>query len=200
MRAAMERLAGILPDLTREARRLTGGDKARADDLVQTVMVEAMGKLATFPPGANGWVFQLLEWRFLDMLKREEKDPVSLTFEIEDDGGAEYLEGLSPALSGALSSALSGLSGVLRDTVLAVAAEGKSHAEAAAEMNVGVNTIDKRVSRARQQMRVSLQSTTGCNRLSDDYDRAPRAAASFIQPAKNIISRKAVPPSSDDLE
>jgi RNA polymerase sigma-70 factor, ECF subfamily len=63
-------LVGVLPQLRRYARALTG-DRAWADDLVQDVTERALGRSKGFRVGSNlrAWLFTIMRNLYIDQLR-----------------------------------------------------------------------------------------------------------------------------------
>ncbi len=153
-------LLAAIPNLRAFAISLCS-NHARADDLVQDVLVKAWGNLDKFETGTNlkAWLFTILRNTYLS-------DRRKLKREIEDADGV-YAERLSapPEQHGHLDVAdlklaLTKLSDDQREALLLVGAEGFSYEQAAEICGCAVGTIKSRVNRARNRLArlMSIQS------------------------------------------
>ena len=168
-------LVGVLPQLRRYARALTG-DRAWADDLVQETLLRAMANINSFQPGTNmsAWLFTILRNLFRSEYRKRRR-------EVEDtDGGyAETLKSHPEQHSRVefqeFRVALAKLPPDQREALILVGASGFSYEEAAAICDCAVGTIKSRVNRARTRLS-DLLSIEG----ADDFgpDRTTRAILS----------------------
>ena len=154
-------LVGILPQLRRYARALTG-DRAWADDLVQDVTERALGRSAAFRVGSNlrAWLFTIMRNLYIDQLRGRRDIAV-------DDETAPWRQMAAPVgeVDGLVlrdvQRALYCLPVEQREVMLLVCVEDMSYQEASAVLNVPTGTVMSRLSRAREHMRVMLGEEPG---------------------------------------
>jgi RNA polymerase sigma-70 factor (ECF subfamily) len=154
-------LVGILPQLRRYARALTG-DRAWADDLVQDVTERALGKSSAFRVGSNlrAWLFTIMRNLYIDQLRGKRDIAV-------DDETAPWRQMAAPVgeVDGLVlrdvQRALYCLPVEQREVMLLVCVEDMSYQEASAVLNVPAGTVMSRLSRAREHMRVMLGEEPG---------------------------------------
>jgi RNA polymerase sigma-70 factor (ECF subfamily) len=129
------------------------GNHARADDLVQDVLVKAWSNLDKFQEGTNlkAWLFTILRNTYLSDRRKRKR-------EVEDVNGA-YSDRLSsaPEQHGHLDMrdlrvALQKLSADQREALVLIGAEGFSYEEAAEICECAVGTIKSRVNRGRNRL------------------------------------------------
>jgi RNA polymerase sigma-70 factor, ECF subfamily len=154
-------LVGILPQLRRYARALTG-DRAWADDLVQDVTERALGRSGAFRVGSNlrAWLFTIMRNLYIDQLRGRRDIAV-------DDETAPWRQMAAPVgeVDGLVlrdvQRALYCLPVEQREVMLLVCVEDMSYQEASAVLNVPPGTVMSRLSRAREHMRVMLGEEPG---------------------------------------
>ena len=154
-------LVGILPQLRRYARALTG-DRAWADDLVQDVTERALGRSSAFRVGSNlrAWLFTIMRNLYIDQLRGKRDIAV-------DDETAPWRQMAAPVgeVDGLVlrdvQRALYCLPVEQREVMLLVCVEDMSYQEASAVLNVPAGTVMSRLSRAREHMRVMLGEEPG---------------------------------------
>jgi len=129
------------------------GNHARADDLVQDVLVKAWSNSDKFQEGTNlkAWLFTILRNTYLSDRRKRKR-------EVEDADGI-YSDRLSspPEQHGHLDIkdlkiALQKLSTDQREALVLIGAEGFSYEEAAEICGCAVGTIKSRVNRARNRL------------------------------------------------
>ncbi|MDZ4789818.1 MAG: sigma-70 family RNA polymerase sigma factor [Hyphomicrobiales bacterium] len=129
------------------------GNHARADDLVQDVLVKAWSNIDKFQEGTNlkAWLFTILRNTYLSDRRKRKR-------EVEDANGV-YSDRLStpPEQYGHLDMkdlkvALLKLSTDQREALVLIGAEGFSYEEAADICGCAVGTIKSRVNRARNRL------------------------------------------------
>ena len=126
-----------------------------AEDIVQTVLMQLVEKLASYRGQARftTWLIGITINACHDHRRRRSSfgrmrqafsNFVLLGDAASDDG--------DPVRRSWLKSALAGLSPELRETVVLVAGEGLSHREAAIELGISENTVSWRMHRVRKQL------------------------------------------------
>ncbi|HUF47305.1 MAG TPA: sigma-70 family RNA polymerase sigma factor [Vicinamibacterales bacterium] len=180
-RSAFEQVAmPVAPALLRTARRLVPGDDA--DDLVQETFLRAYRTFDSFRPGTNGkaWLFTILYSIVANRWRQESRRPVLQSLDAGDQRFADALSADLPGpdvlygqaeLRAVIDRALEGLPEEFRATLLLVDIEGLTYEEAAAVTASPVGTVRSRLSRARRQMFVTLQSNGAGARTQTDGGR-----------------------------
>lgn len=154
-------LVGVLPQLRRYARALTG-DRAWAEDLVQDVTERALGRSAGFRAGSNlrAWLFTIMRNLYIDQLRGKRDIAV-------DDETAPWRTMAAPVgeVDGLVlrdvQRALYCLPVEQREVMLLVCVEEMSYQEASVVLSVPAGTVMSRLSRAREHMRVLLGEEPG---------------------------------------
>ncbi len=147
-------LVVLLPRLRRFALSLTR-NAADADDLVQDTCLRAMSRAADWDAaqGLDRWVFRILRNAFISDTRRArtrvgqgQVDATEAT-ELRTHATAEH-DLAATQIMGRLAALPEGYAA----TLLLVAVEGYSYAEAAELLSVPAGTVMSRVSRARQML------------------------------------------------
>lgn len=147
-----------LATMRRYARALTG-DAAWADDLVQDAAERALSRWSSFKPQSNlrAWLLTILRHLYIDQLRGRREIAV-------DDESAPWrtLEAPRGEVDGLvlrdLQRALYLLPAAQREVLLLVCVEELSYHEASAVLGVPSGTVMSRLSRAREHLRVLLDS------------------------------------------
>jgi len=147
-----------LNDIFRTASRMLG-ERARAEDVVQEVYLQAWKSFARFEPGTNcrAWLYKILfhcvnhhrrKWFRFPLLKEaEEFLEANLTYE------APVPEHLTDE---EILAALDAIPGDFRAVVLLVDVEEFAYKEAAEILSVPIGTVMSRLSRGRKLLREQL--------------------------------------------
>jgi RNA polymerase sigma-70 factor (ECF subfamily) len=146
--------AGLEPSLARLWRYALVLSKARdsADDLVQATCLRAIERADQFVPGTriDRWLFAILRSIWLNEIRslkiREGSGFVDAEDALVGDGVLEMETNITAST---VLSAIGGLPGAQRETILLVYAEGYSYAEAAAALGVPIGTIMSRLAAGR---------------------------------------------------
>lgn len=150
----------LIPNLRRYARALVR-DPDLADDLVQDCLERAISRFHHFAPGTNlrGWLFTILlnivrshtrsvRWRNqgvpLDEVKGKAISPGDQENSLTMRDLQRAFDQLSPAF---------------QEVLMLVAVEGLSYDEAASIIGTPVGTVRSRLSRARGQLKLSMEGT-----------------------------------------
>ena len=158
-------------------RRLTGGDDALADDLAQETFVQAWRKLEHFRGDARfgTWLYRIAYNAFLmhararkpeeshDELEQQAGPAPALVAGTDDADGAADGVGRSPDEAVAdmqidLRRAMARLSPAERAALVQCYYLDRSHEEAAYVLDCPVGTVKSHLLRARQKLKLSLQS------------------------------------------
>lgn len=153
-----ELLIEEIPSLRRYARALCG-DHVQADDLVQECLLRAVSrrKLWVGRRGMRPWLFTILHNIFVNSLRRLSSSPVVASIEnLERQSASEQDADLHCVVSD-FEKALRQLSDEQREVLLLVGLEQMSYKEISKITRVPVGTVMSRLSRAREQLRQSLE-------------------------------------------
>lgn len=154
MTASLEEIEICVPALRRYARALTH-DPDLADDLVQDCVERAIRKRALFRPDGpvRPWLFRILLNLYRNELRRRKRRGEHV--EIDPEGADSAVPGnqQSRLELAETARALQRLPAEQRETLLLIALEGMSYAEAAEILDIPVGTVMSRLSRARQGLR-----------------------------------------------
>jgi RNA polymerase sigma-70 factor (ECF subfamily) len=172
-------------DMLRTARRLTGGNEDRAQDVVQDSLVRAYAAFLdgqfddAEPARARAYLLRIVTNLFINDYRRRTKWEAGVDVDTLTAGGETGPEAthaaagdvpgaalLSGTLDEALERALEMLSDGLRLAVLLVDIQEYTYEEAAAALKVPVGTIRSRLARARFQLQESLRSWAQERRLA----------------------------------
>ena len=156
-----DQLIEEIPSLRRYARALCG-DFSQADDLVQECLVRAVSrrKLWMGHRGMRPWLFTILHNIFVNSLRRQASSPVVGSLDgIERQATSEQDADLHCVVSD-FEKALRQLSADQREVLLLVGLEQMSYREVSKITRVPVGTVMSRLSRAREQLRQSLDGET----------------------------------------
>jgi RNA polymerase sigma-70 factor (ECF subfamily) len=134
-----------------------------ADELVQEVMLKVWQKAGAFNPekaAASTWVYTIARNCRTDMFRRLQKFDTPLSAEdfSPDQDSEEPFSLLQQRRSGdRIKEAMAGLPADQTQILAKVYMEGKSHAEAAAELDLPLGTVKSRVRLAIQKMQVQFE-------------------------------------------
>ncbi len=147
-----------LHDLFRTARRLAG-DRARAEDVVQEVYLQAWKSFHRFTPGTNcrAWLFKIL----LNTLHHYRRKWFNVQFMKEDEADLENTVVYAPPIPEKLTdeevlSALDCVPVEFRTVVVLADVEEFSYKEIAHMLEIPIGTVMSRLSRGRKLLRELL--------------------------------------------
>jgi len=151
-------LADQIPRLRRYARILTE-DRELADDLVQDCLERALVKQSLWREGSDlrAWLFTLMHNLFVNDVRARARRPVADPIDESEIAGTSSDGAVARSDMRALERALAELGAESREVLLLVALEGLPYGEAARVLGVPVGTVMSRLSRAREQLRKSLE-------------------------------------------
>lgn len=147
-------IAAVIPRLRRYARALTG-NAAQADDLVQDCLVRGLANQAQWREGASPrkWLFTILHNLYIDETRARSRRLRQVDLETIEAERQPSAAGADIYSAVEIGQALAQLPGEQRQTLLLVALEGLSYAEAADVLDVPIGTVMSRISRAREELR-----------------------------------------------
>lgn len=162
-----EEALGHLDDLHEQALSLTGGDEARAQDLVQETLLKAYQSWDSYETGTNcrGWLMTILRNKFISEFRKQKRRPSRLAIDeladrsiLEDrsaeDPAAAFYESL---IADDIVEALEELPDHFRVAVILSDLRDWQYKEISDELRIPVGTVKSRLSRARRQLREQLR-------------------------------------------
>lgn len=157
-----------LEDLHQQAVSLTGGNEARAQDLVQETLLKAYQSWDSYETGTNcrGWLMTILRNKFITEFRKRKRRPSYLAFEeLPDRSVLEDPEAADPAatfyeslIADDVVEALDDLPDRFRVAVILSDLRDWQYQEISDELGIPVGTVKSRLSRARGRLRERLRS------------------------------------------
>lgn len=148
------------------ALRLTGGDEARAQDLVQESVLKAYRAWGDFELGTNcrAWLMTILRNTFINEFRRAQRRPSSVDFDEvaerplfeslqEEDPEGRFFDRL---IDEEVIGAIDALPDDFRLPVVLSDLEGLSYQEISEIMGIPVGTVKSRLFRARKRLQQKL--------------------------------------------
>lgn len=150
------------------ALRLTGGDSARAEDLLQEALLKAYRSWDDFQLGTNcrAWLMTILRNSFINDFRRERRRPHAVEFdEVAERSVFEEVKDVDPAggffdriIDEEVIAAIDSLPDDFRIPIVLSDLEGLSYQEVAEVMGIPVGTVKSRLFRARKRLQRQLHS------------------------------------------
>lgn len=148
------------------ALRLTGGNEARSEDLVQDSMLKAYRAWDSFEAGTNcrAWLMTILRNTFVNQFRRDRSRPAAVDFEqIAERSSAHELFEADPEgtifrhmVDDEVIAAIDALPDEFRLAVVLADIEGLSYQEVAELMDIPTGTVKSRLFRARKRLQERL--------------------------------------------
>lgn len=148
------------------ALRLSGGDEARAEDLVQESILKAYRAWDRFEAGTNAraWLMTILRNTFINQFRRQKSRPAQVDFDgIAERPSADALYEADPegrifdhVIDDQVIAAIDDLPDEFRVAVVLSDLEGLSYQEVAELMDIPVGTVKSRLFRARKRLQERL--------------------------------------------
>lgn len=148
------------------ALRLTGGDEARAQDLVQESVLKAYRSWDRFEIGTNcrAWLMTILRNTFINQFRRQKARPTSVDFDqVAERPGFEGLFDADPEgeifgrlIDDQVVAAIEELPEEFRVAIVLSDLEGLSYQEVSELMAIPVGTVKSRLFRARRRLQKRL--------------------------------------------
>ena len=153
-----QELTALIPHLRAFARSLCG-NATLADDVAQDAMLKAWKARDKFKPGSNlkAWTFTILRNQFYS-IKRRSWRATSLDQEVAEQTIVAKSDQEKVVELNELRRGLDSLKDDQREALILVGASGLSYDEAAEVCGCAVGTIKSRVSRARKELEIIMQS------------------------------------------
>jgi len=156
-RGVFDRLhADLAPRVRGYLQRLTGGNRAAAEDLTQDVFVAAYVGRERYSGGARplGWLMGIARRRWRD----SQRSAPPLAAELLPDRAGDADLAAQVVRAAHLEACLNRLDPAAREAILLVFGEGRTYAEAAAILAQPVGTVKWRVHAASRTLRELLQA------------------------------------------
>ncbi len=148
------------------ARRLTGGDEARSEDLVQDTVLKAWRSWDRFEVGTNcrAWLLTILRNTFINQYRRDMSRPAQVGFEeIAEGPGAGTLYDADPEgrvfdrlVNEHVIRAIEELPDEFRVPVVLADIEGFGYQDVADTLGIPVGTVKSRLFRGRKRLQEQL--------------------------------------------
>jgi RNA polymerase sigma-70 factor (ECF subfamily) len=162
--------ARYAPRVMGYALRMTGGDRAEAEDMVSETFLAGYAGCAAYQGRSRplAWLLGIASRRWRD--KKRKPCPKVVPFATEDEKAGGTTEGPEKAVVQAmtLNAALDHLEPLYREALLLVAAQGLTYREAAEAMGEPVGTVKWRVHEATRRMRGLLETSDIAEEKRDD--------------------------------
>lgn len=156
-----------LDDLLGLALRLTGGDEARSEDLVQTTMLRAYRFWDRYETGTDcrAWLRTILRNAFTNGYRKRTRAPDKVEYEkVSERSRWEALQVRGPEetyffrhLDEEVARAIEELPEAFRVPVVLCDLEDLTYEEIAGELGIPVGTVKSRIHRGRRRLEVSLR-------------------------------------------
>lgn len=150
------------------AMRLTGGDEARAEDLVQDAILKAYRAWEDFERGTNcrAWLMTILRNTFISGYRRNQRRPTSVDLdEVADRSVFADVQDADPEgrffdriIDDEVVAAIDALPDDFRIPVVLSDLEGLGYQEVAESLGIPVGTVKSRLFRARKRLQKRLYS------------------------------------------
>ena len=148
------------------ALRLTGGDEARSEDLVQDAVLKAWRNWASFELGTNcrAWLMTILRNTFITEFRRDRSRPNPVEFdEVAERPPGDNLFEADPEgriferiIDREVIETIQGLPDDFRVPVVLADVEGLAYQEIADLLDIPVGTVKSRLFRARKRLQQEL--------------------------------------------
>jgi RNA polymerase sigma-70 factor (ECF subfamily) len=140
------------------ALRLTGGDHARAEDVVQEALMRAWRHPEVLDPSrgsARAWLFTTARRIVIDEWRRASTRPLVFTDDVPEIAAPDAVDAALQAWL--IEDALAALSAAHRDVLVECFLRGRSVAEAARILGVAPGTVKSRTHYALRALKLALQ-------------------------------------------
>lgn len=148
------------------ALRLTGGDEAQSEDLVQETILQAWQSWDSYEEGTHcrAWLMTILRNKFINVYRRRRRRPPEVEFAefeersvfldvVEDDPEGAFFDRL---VDERVIEAIQGLPEEFRVPLVLSDLEGFRYQKIAEMMNIPVGTVKSRLFRARRRLQRQL--------------------------------------------
>lgn len=155
MRALHDEHSGALWSF---ALRLTGGDHARAQDVVQEALMRAWRHSGMLDPSrgsARAWLFTTARRIVIDEWRRAEARPLVVTHDVPEVASPDAIDAALQAWL--IEDALAALSSAHRNVLVECFLRGRSVAEAARILGVAPGTVKSRTHYALRALKLALE-------------------------------------------
>ena len=148
------------------ALRLTGGDEARSEDLVQETVLKAWRAWDSYEQGTNckAWLLTILRNAFINEFRQRKREPDPVDFvDVEERPVWSQLRQEDPAgaffdqiIDDEIVEAIEELPETFRVPLVLSDLDGLSYEEISEELDVPIGTVKSRLHRARQRLQEEL--------------------------------------------
>ncbi len=147
--AFKQRLIDLLPDLRRYAVAMTGS-LADGDDLVQSVLIEALERHESYRGGKmEAWLFSIMRSVWKNQIRKHRRE-LPLTDQALSQAGPQQADPLECHLIvGEIDRVLATLPAEWRELALLICVYGFSYQEASIVLDMKIGTVTSRLSRIR---------------------------------------------------
>ena len=148
------------------ALRLTGGDEARSQDLVQDTILRAWRAWDSYESGTNcrAWLMTILRNAFINEFRQRKHRPDPVEYDDveerpvwsqlrQEDPAAEFFDRI---IDDEIVEAIEELPEAFRVTLVLSDLEGMSYEEIADELGIALGTVKSRLYRARRRLQREL--------------------------------------------
>ena len=148
------------------ALRLTGGDEARSEDLVQETVLKAWRAWDSYETGTNckAWLLTILRNAFINEFRQRKREPDPVDFDDveerpvwsqlrQEDPSGEFFERI---IDDEVVEAIEALPETFRVPLVLSDLDGLSYEEISEELDVPIGTVKSRLHRARQRLQEEL--------------------------------------------
>jgi len=161
-------IAAEIPRLRRYARALLR-DKDGADDLVQDTVLRALQKSDLYQRGTNlrAWLFTMMHNQYVNSVRRSVRSGKWIRMEavVLASPATQFTSLELRDLEGAIAR----LAPEQRETLLLIGLEGMKYEEVAQICDVPIGTVRSRLSRAREELRRTMQGPGASPRVCSDF-------------------------------
>lgn len=141
------------------------GSTLMADDIAQEVMIKVWNKAHTFNPNAaslNTWIFTIVRNARIDYLRKNGRhqsniDPEFIWDDLADENADPFRDAQRAKDKNLIQQGLSQLPNEQRQVLAKVYLEGKTHLEAAQDLNIPLGTIKSRVRLALNKLSIHIK-------------------------------------------
>src|ERR1700737_4783000 len=158
--ATFEELAMPLFDSLYRYARCLADDRGEAEDLVQETYLKGLRGFKSFAPGTNfrAWMYRILRNTFLTSRSGlRAVPPLSLDDQPLIDDATPEMEFIQRSNRQSLRKAIDGLPLPFKEVLVLSDVENMSYKEIAETLSIPIGTVNSRLIRARQKVRVALR-------------------------------------------
>lgn len=160
--------------------RLTGGDEARAEDLVQDTMLKAWRSWETYERNTDcrAWLMTILRNTFVNEFRRRKRRPDPVDYDdveerpvwpqLKDEDPSAFFDRI---VDDEVVAAIEDLDDEFRVTLVLADVDGLSYEEISEQLGIPVGTVKSRLYRARRRLQNELYDyARSMGYLSGEHD------------------------------